>query len=148
MKGDKINLDYNLSHPHQDTWLLSPKSRAVAERRKCQRRQSVEQDQYINCDYILGSVAEVERLWSLAKYVLQDHRSSMSLMNLEAILFLKVNSEYWDLTTVDEAFRNVEAAEKENNEQSAEKENNEKKNFTVNNDSRHIPILGNIAFYS
>lgn len=70
--------------------------------------QSTDHESYINCDYILGSVAEVERLWSMARYVLQDHRSSMSPMNLEALLFLKVNIGFWDLATVAQVCQELE----------------------------------------
>ena len=70
--------------------------------------QSVTQENYINCDYILGSVAEVERLWSMARYVLQDHRTSMKPMNLEALLFLKMNSGFWDLRTVAQACKELD----------------------------------------
>ena len=72
------------------------------------RVQSLGQDSYVNCDYILGSAAEVERLWSLASYVLQDHRSSMTPMNLEALLFLKVIIEFWDVNTVDQACQDLQ----------------------------------------
>ena len=43
---------------------------------KRQRMPSHGQDEYVNCDYILGSVAPVERLWSMAmaKYVMPDAR--------------------------------------------------------------------------
>lgn len=42
------------------------------------------------------SVAKVERLWSLATYVLTKNRKSCTPILAEAILFLKVNSSYWD----------------------------------------------------
>lgn len=46
---------------------------------------------YINCDFIYGSCAEVERLWSLANYILTDERKgNMSPVMFEAILFLKI----------------------------------------------------------
>ncbi len=52
------------------------------------------QDRYVNCDFMLGSVAEVERLWSLANYILPDTRKSTSRLTFEAVLFLKVNANY------------------------------------------------------
>ena len=33
---------------------------------------------YVNLDFVLGSAAEVECLWSMAKYVLSNQRKSMS----------------------------------------------------------------------
>ncbi len=62
-------------------------------KRKKQKFNEV-QDRYINCDFILGSVAEVERLWSLAKYTLADTPKSPSPLAFQAILFLKVNANY------------------------------------------------------
>ncbi len=44
-------------------------------------------DEFIDCDFIPGSVAEVERLWSLAKYVLMDHRRQMTPRLFEALVF-------------------------------------------------------------
>ena len=82
------------SHPAPDPRYLSPSSYATAVQSKRQRLQSLGQVGYVNCDYILGSAAEVDRLWSLASYVLQDHRSSITPMNLEALLSLKVNIEF------------------------------------------------------
>ena len=96
------------SHHAPDPRYLSPSSYATAVQSKRQRVQSLGQDSYVNCVYILGSAAEVARLWSLASYVLQDHRSSMTPMNLEALLFLKVNIEFWDVNTVDQACQDLQ----------------------------------------
>ncbi len=54
-------------------------------KRKKQKFNEV-QDRYINCDFIIGSVAEVERLWLLAKYILADTRKSTSPLAFEAII--------------------------------------------------------------
>jgi hypothetical protein len=83
--------------------LLSPRSIAREEQAKRQRIQAAGNDTYINADFILGSVAEVERLWSLSRYVLQDHRTCMYPINFECIMFLKINSQYWDIKTVEQA---------------------------------------------
>ncbi|KAE9249846.1 hypothetical protein PF002_g5098 [Phytophthora fragariae] len=42
---------------------------------------------------------EVERLFSVARAVLRHERHRLSLMMLEMILFLKINSSYWDGAT-------------------------------------------------
>ena len=98
--------------PDIDARFLSPASLANAtalkDSNKRKRMQSVTQENYINFDYILGSVAEVERLWSMARYVLQDQRTIMKPMNLEALLFLKVNSGFWDLRTVAQACKELD----------------------------------------
>ena len=70
------------------------------------RKLSDEMNKYIDARFICGSVAKVERLWSLAKHILQDHRKSMSPTLVEALLFLKVNWEYWDLSVVCDAINN------------------------------------------
>jgi len=60
-------------------------------------------DEYINCDFILGSAAEVERLWSTCKYILCENRMRLSPQLFEALVFLKVNSRLWDAQMVSEA---------------------------------------------
>lgn len=51
-------------------------------------------DQYRNYDFILGSSAEVERLWSMSKYVLTMHGRSMTSQLAVAFMFLKVNERF------------------------------------------------------
>ena len=51
---------------------------------------------YGNCDFIYGSAAEVERLWSVAKHILADERKGMmEPMMFETLIYLKLNEEYW-----------------------------------------------------
>ena len=89
--------------------MMSPASMARATSAKRQRMLSHGHDEYVNCDYILGSVAPVERLWSMAKYVMPDYCSSLDPIHLEALLFLKINHSYWNLYTVDQAFHELRA---------------------------------------
>jgi hypothetical protein len=82
---------------------MSPCTRAEANK---QRRLSVQrktESPYVECGYILGSVAEVERLWSLAKYVTPHHRQKMHPVNVEAQMFLKINYSYWNVGSVYDA---------------------------------------------
>ena len=58
---------------------------------------------YINCEFIVGSVAEVERLWSKARALLRGDDRPLTLITFEAILFLRQNESFWDLTSVIEA---------------------------------------------
>jgi glucose-6-phosphate-specific signal transduction histidine kinase len=58
---------------------------------------------YIKCSYILGSVAEVERLWSLAQYVTPHNQQKMQPVNVKAHMFLKANASYWNVGLVHEA---------------------------------------------
>ena len=55
---------------------------------------------YKNVDFICGSAAEVERLWSIAKYILTDNRARLPPAMFETLLFLKTNDEYWDMAMV------------------------------------------------
>ena len=58
-------------------------------------------------DFICGSAAEIDRLWSIAKYILTDTRSRLTSAMFETILFLKTNEEYWDMAMVMEAYTMV-----------------------------------------
>lgn len=86
-----------------------------------ERQMMVQQtaDDYVDCSFILGSVAIVERLWSLSGHILRPERSRLLPINLEALLFLKINKRYWDehlvqkaLDIVMERERNARAAKK------------------------------------
>lgn len=73
----------------------------IARVRKRARRSSGES--YVDSRFILGSVAECERLWSIASHVIGNAKHSMTPLTLETILFLKVNSSYWGPATVRKA---------------------------------------------
>ncbi len=64
-------------------------------------------------DHVIGSAAEVERLWSMARYTLTTTRSIMSPIIFEAILFLRMNRVLWDERTVMEALAAVRADQKD-----------------------------------
>lgn len=66
---------------------------------------------YLNCGFILGSVAEVERLWSVADNILTDNRMRSTPQLVEAILFLRINSRFWDVELVQEAFELLQREE-------------------------------------
>lgn len=68
---------------------------------------------YINTRFILGSSAEMERVWSIAKYVLPDNRKLMDPIIFESILFLKVNASYWDLGCVQRAMKAAKLSNEE-----------------------------------
>ena len=73
--------------------------------------------QYINCDFILGSVAEVERLWSTAKHILtEERRGMMHPILFEALLFLKENHRLWGLEEVVDAETKRKNGEDDNGE--------------------------------
>ncbi len=53
-------------------------SNNISERLAKRRKRGEETPNYIDCKFILGSVAEVERVFSAAKYVLSENRRSMT----------------------------------------------------------------------
>ena len=59
---------------------------------------------YKNVDFICGSAAEVERLWSICKYILSNVRSRLTPNLFEALIFLKLNRDYWDASSVQVAY--------------------------------------------
>ena len=73
------------------------------ERLQKQKQQRDNPSGYMNSDFILGSAAEVERLWSIATNVLTDERKKTSPLMLEAVLFVRINSRLWDVQTVKQA---------------------------------------------
>ena len=72
----------------------SASSLTMAERFVKKRKVEASESSNINCDFILGSVAEVERLRSLSKYVLTENRRGMTPELFEAITFLRVNDRF------------------------------------------------------
>jgi hypothetical protein len=64
-------------------------------------------------DHVIGSAAEVERLWSMARYTLTTTRSIMFPIVFEAILFLRMNCVLWDERMVMEALAAVRADKKD-----------------------------------
>lgn len=53
-------------------------------------------EKYIRSDFILGSAAEVELVWSTAKHILSDVRSKPNPFTFEAINFLKYHEMFWN----------------------------------------------------
>ena len=61
----------------------------------------------VNCDFILGSAAEIERVWSTAELILRKARFSMTPHLFEALIFLKFNHGHWDKNLVKQAIQAV-----------------------------------------
>ena len=53
---------------------------------------------------MLGSVAEVERLWSIVDNYLDGCRNKTTPLLMEAFVFLRVNKDFWDEHTIVEAY--------------------------------------------
>jgi hypothetical protein len=64
-------------------------------------------------DHVIGSAAEVERLWSIARYILTTTRAKLAPILFEALLFLRANRDLWDERTVQAALNTVRKDEKD-----------------------------------
>lgn len=80
------------------------------EERLAKRQRVCKTSAYINCNFVLGSVAEAERVWSICKYVLSDHRSSLTPQLFEALIYLRYNERFWDPQLVAEAVSSARGA--------------------------------------
>ena len=60
---------------------------------------------YGNCDFILRSAAEVERLWSVADHYLDGARNNATPVLFESLIFSRVNGEYWDEKLIADSYR-------------------------------------------
>lgn len=86
---------------NDDSDYSMPMAQQIAKRRKKNEYHS----KYVDCSFILGSVAEVERLWSSAKHILSEQRQLMTPLLFEALLFLKLNIRFWDESLVSDAYK-------------------------------------------
>ncbi|KAI0565914.1 hypothetical protein FGB62_13g233 [Gracilaria domingensis] len=78
---------------------------SYSERLDRRKRQKKVLTEYRDCSFILGSVAEVERLWSVADNILRNQRMSLTPLLFEAIIFLRINARLWDVHLVRKAYR-------------------------------------------
>ena len=96
----------------QDSEVEYDFSKAVEANDKKKVRKQKGKSQYIDCSFIMGSAACVERLWSEADAIVSKRRNGLSPITLEMILFLKKNKDLWDLSDVVEADKMRIAAKK------------------------------------
>lgn len=85
--------------------LIMAQKLAENKRRRCNYSNN-----YNNCSFIMSSVAEVERLWFVARNIVSNNRKSMSPVLFESLIFLKVNIKYWDIHTVSEEIKMARSA--------------------------------------
>lgn len=69
------------------------------------RRLSEAKTSYMDVNFIPATSCTVERLFSLARWVLTVLRKRMSPILFEAILFLKINRRLWDIKSVAAAMK-------------------------------------------
>jgi hypothetical protein len=83
-----------------------PRSAYIGEIHKKRKERAEEgNDEFHKADFILGSAAEIERVWSSAEKILTPARFSTHPIQLEVILFLKYNKKYWNKSTVVQAIK-------------------------------------------
>lgn len=75
----------------------------VRKRRKAHEMGASTAHDYISLYFILGSAAEVERLWSVSSYILLKHRLRISPVMFEALAYIKANKDLWNEADVIEA---------------------------------------------
>ena len=79
--------------------------------------------EYVNSDFIIGSVAEAERLWSEARHVLTAIRSVTAPATFEAIMLLKKNPTVWNGKLTARAYNIIKDEGKVNREKGIKKAN-------------------------
>lgn len=78
-----------------------PDPTSLAERILKRRKVEAAPNRYAMLEAIPPTSNVVERLFSSARSVLRHERQRLSPMALEMLLFLKVNTSYWNVATVD-----------------------------------------------
>ena len=87
----------------QDNSRTSDTYSSITERMATKCRVCTKKENHINCNFIVGSVAKVERLWSIGKLVCTSSRRRMTPQLFEALLFLRENERFWNERLVAEA---------------------------------------------
>ena len=64
------------------------------------------QSDYINCNFVTGSAAIVESLWSMYDALNTKRRHGMSPITVEMILYLKKNNDLWGVEDIAKANQN------------------------------------------
>lgn len=88
------------------------------------RKRSENKTSYKSCDFLWGSTAEIERFCDTAGNMLSANWKRMSPLLFEALLFLKVNRQYWDLYGV---FSSMNKAQNANVKKKIESEDEQDK---------------------
>ena len=101
----------------------SDNNRNVRNLRTALKKRKAEQPEtYIDCDFILATAVDVERLWSLAKNLLTDKRRGMATVMIQVILFLKENKNLWNYSMVYQSINNCQQQQNNTNRRSRERE--------------------------
>jgi hypothetical protein len=76
--------------------------RAKRQKRE-QEEQRFKESEYVDLRFLLSTSNVVERLFSLAKLTLTDHRMRMAALTFESLLLLQKNKDYWNISDVSKA---------------------------------------------
>jgi hypothetical protein len=91
--------------------VTSPKTVKIAYKEQMEKKRKERDEdiygEYRKCDFILGSAAEIERVWSAAEKVLSPARFSTHPSLLGSILFLQFNKKHWSKFIVSESIKLV-----------------------------------------
>jgi len=71
-------------------------------------RKAEQPETCIDCDFILATAVDVERLWILAKNLLTDKRRGMVTVMMQVIMFLKENRNLWNDSMVYQSINNCQ----------------------------------------
>ena len=77
--------------------------KVIAARKKRKIREMLGVSKYANLNFIMGSAAVVEQLWSKSDCVYTKRRAGLSPLVFEMIMFLKENRDLWSVYDVAEA---------------------------------------------
>ena len=87
----KTNIEINNTEEEKSE--LTTDGEIIARKR---RSRECQDGTHVNCGFILGSTAEIERLWSIAKCILTNNQSKMTPVLLKELVFLKTNRKHLD----------------------------------------------------
>ena len=71
-------------------------------------RKTEQPETCIECDFILATAVDVERLWTLAKNLLTDNRWGVATVMIQEILFMKDNRNLWNDSMVYQSINNFQ----------------------------------------
>ncbi len=107
------------------------------ELKKAEEEERKTESGYIDCSFIGSSAGIVERFWSKFDALVDQRRSGMSPVMIEAILYLKENWDLWDIHNVRTALRMLQDNEKSARFQANVAALNLKQNLTVSHMGNH-----------
>ena len=65
----------------------------------------VSQEEYYDTKIIPPTTAHVERLFSMARYVISEQRTRLHADRFQGIMMLKLNYEYWNINDINEMLK-------------------------------------------